>query len=107
ALRACVTDWDGTLRPGFMVADWLSFLSKELGVAASYHKQFLRLSKDYRSGKIRYEKFASEAVATYGQAIHGIKCTDIDAASEAFAKDDVRNLFPFTVDLLNKISSAG
>jgi phosphoserine phosphatase len=105
--RACVTDWDGTLRPGFMVADWLLFLSKEFSIATFYHDSLVKLASGYRSKEISYERFAREAVAIYGQALRGLRCKDVDDASEAFVKGDIGNLFPFTIDLLNKISEAG
>jgi phosphoserine phosphatase len=107
SLKACVTDWDGTLRPGFMIADWLGYLAAELQISACYYKTMLSLIQRYKDDELEYRNFASEAVATYGEALEGLKCKDVDEVSSSFAKKDVKNLFPFTINLLNAINKAG
>lgn len=104
---ACVSDWDGTLRPGFIADDWLLFLSKELGVGRTHYSEFKAALQAYRLGTLAYEQFALDAADIYARALTGFREVEVVEAGKRFAEEDKAKLFDFTLPLLGRIKREG
>ncbi len=103
----CICDWDGTLRPGFLIVDWVLYLSKKLSVPSVRHHQLLTFVERYRANEISYESFANAAIEVYAKVLSGLNCQDVRELSDAFVIEDSRNLFPSSRPLLTAIKERG
>jgi len=101
--KACLLDWDGTLRPGFLIVDWLWFLSKKFELPLSFHLQMTTVVGDYFNKKISYTDFATHAEDIYVTALHGLKYDEVRRAADSFVQQDVTNLFPYAVSLIKMV----
>jgi phosphoserine phosphatase len=99
--KICLADWDGTLRAGYTVLDWLIHLSDLNITDKEYVQKFNGLLHSYRKGLIRYDALVSDAGSLYAAAISGKKTELITRAAAGFVRKDQKNLFPFCIPLLN------
>jgi phosphoserine phosphatase len=103
----CITDWDGTLRNGFLIVDWVLYLSKKMGVSPSHHRQLLALLDKRQRNEITYELFAKDALDIYGRAVCGLQYDQIRNISSKFVREDLPNLFPHSQHLLKRLKDCG
>lgn len=103
----CISDWDGTLRPGFMLIDWVHYLSKQTHVSSSFYEELLSLRSSCERKEITYESFAVRALDLYGHAMHGLRYDEMLDVAREFVSDDFSTLFPFTKPLLTTLRDSG
>lgn len=94
-IKAAVADWDGTLRPGFLLRDWLKFLSDLSVTKSTYVDDFDNLYHEYTSNRIGYEAFAEDAICLYGSAMNGVSAGTARSASSEFVTQDLHNIYRF------------
>src|ERR1700726_5061044 len=94
-IKAAVADWDGTLRPGFMLRDWLKFLSDLSVTESTYVDNFDELYHKYTSKRIDYDSFAEGAITLYGSAMYGVSARTARSASFEFVTHDLANIYSF------------
>ncbi len=98
--RICLCDWDGTLRPGFILEDWLGHLSLEKTVGSEFAIECRQKIAEYQKGVLPYEKLVIEAGNIYASALNGIDEHKVKLCAERFVLKDRSNLFAFTEPLL-------
>ena len=105
--RACVFDWDGTLRPGITALDWIEFLQPTLPNAEAAAKAMHALIANYRSGKASYGHLVSEAAELYAHCVSQANVTVVTDAAMQFVERDCRYLFEFTEPVLRTAKQRG
>lgn len=102
--RACLADWDGTLRQGYTIQQWIPFLVQELGLPKCHVSKLNTVFDSYQNKQISYEELVDKAATVYAEAIAGIAVADVRSAAEKFADTDA-HLFSFTRTLLSIVRS--
>lgn len=95
----CLLDWDGTLRKGYTILDWTSFLVRHKLFSKHLNNKLSNLiSKIDHS--IPYERAVNEAAALYAKGIVGTESKRIDMMAVNFVNEDHSSLFRFSEALL-------
>jgi phosphoserine phosphatase len=103
----CVSDWDGTLRPGFIIVDWIDYLSKTLGLTKIHSSQIASIVSRYVKKGLSYNEFAANAVTIYAETLCGQSTNQVQQIADLFVQKDVKRLFPFAIELLRLIKHRG
>jgi phosphoserine phosphatase len=91
----CLADWDGTLRPGYTVQDWLPFLANKFQIGPDHEEALNKVFLSYRNGTITYEQLVGEAAIVHARALAGLSITSVANAAAEFVAGD-RKLFAYT-----------
>ena len=51
-------DWDNTIRPGFLLREWIQFLKGKVGVDRDSYDQLVALFENYRLRRVSYHDLA-------------------------------------------------
>lgn len=103
--RACLTSWDGTLRNGYALHDWLLYLYVNSTIDSFGYADFSFHSQRYKEGEIPYELLLYESYKIQSQCLKGQEFNKIAAETEAFINGDMNSsLFDFTLDLLKLLN---
>lgn len=97
--KACLSDWDGTLRDGYTVKDWIPFLVKKFSLDKNLIHNVDRCFENYRNGTICYDELVKNAADVHASALVGLRQSDVEYAAWEFVKNDDK-LYNF-VDLLS------
>jgi phosphoserine phosphatase len=95
----CLTDWDGTLRLGYTIQDWLPFLVQRLGVNIRSQMCLDEVFSSYDHGEITYEQLVDEAAMVHARAMNGLCVEAVANAAAEFVRSDDK-LFKYTPSLL-------
>lgn len=98
--RFCLSDWDGTLRPGFILDDWLEHLATEGIVGIDFAAACNHLIAEFHKGLLPYNDLVLEAASVYASALKAVSQHEITLSAQRFVYADRSNLFPFTETLL-------
>lgn len=71
--RFCLSDWDGTLRPGFILDDWLEHLTSEGIVRIDFATACKNLIAEFHKGLLPYHELVVEAANVYAAALKAIR----------------------------------
>lgn len=105
--KLLVADWDGTLRPGFMLQDWLHYLADENAIDLQCATQFDDLLSAYEAKSLDYQGFASAVLALYARSLSGSSVTKIQDYARDFVTKDMPNLFEFVPKLIEFAANKG
>ncbi len=93
-------DWDNTMRGGFTLVDWVSFLADsnlfDKGVAA----EILDTIKRHGDGELTYEEMARASTALYANGLAGYQVAAVEQAALKFVQLDQVHLHSFVSSLL-------
>jgi phosphoserine phosphatase len=64
-------DWDGVLRPGFLIIDWAAHLQDRKAFAPSELQTMRDQLLDYQRGRLSYPEIAKGIPAHYGEGLKG------------------------------------
>jgi HAD superfamily phosphoserine phosphatase-like hydrolase len=98
--RLCLSDWDGTLRPGFILEDWLEHLSSEGIVGFDFADACRQRIAKYQKGMLPYHDLVIEAASIYASAVKAVDQHKVNCSAERFILKDRLNLFAYTEPLL-------
>ena len=102
---AAFLDWDGTLREGFTINDWGSFLAQhgefDIEAAHDIRARFNRFSE----GATSYAKLSKAVPRVYANGLRGRSTSRTNELADEFVKMDFDRLFSATVTLLNMLES--
>lgn len=98
--RLCLSDWDGTLRPGFILKDWLDHLSSEGIVQVEFAIACRQRIIQYQKGELPYNDLVVAAADMYASALKDASHNEVMLSAQRFVLKDTSNLFPFTQPLL-------
>ena len=90
-------DWDGTLRCGFTVRDWVAFLVKSNCLPAGTESRLERLFRRYSLGKMTHDTLADNTARCVARDLRGKSTATIAAATRDFLKEDRKRMHPFAV----------
>lgn len=99
--RYALVDWDNTLRPGFLLREWTSFLQER---EPELRQRFQSLSIVFQlfiRNELSYDEFAEQAPLAYAR---GMAAANIDVikslAVDFVRRDATQSLYPFAIPLL-------
>lgn len=101
-------DWDGVLRPGFLLVDWAEHLTS----LSEFHAENLHLMKAqlhaYHARSLTYSDIAHSIPEIYAQGLRGFRVDrHLDIAAEFVDSREFRSsLTPLSAQLLNFIRTA-
>jgi len=98
-------DWDGTLRSGYMMRSWLSFLEQKFSLKNQAVSKFDHLMNSYKNSKLDYHELVEMAGRLYGSSCSGLKHNDLVHESHVFVEGDWDNLFDYTKNILKRIEA--
>lgn len=85
-LKLFVFDIDGPLLEGLVVIDYVKFLNKQKLFDTQELKRILFEAKQYRAGKISYQKGATEVDDLFGEGLKGQSVKKIQHATQQFVR---------------------
>lgn len=98
-------DWDGTLRKGYVLFDWVGHLvSKEI-VAKEAHSQLTSLLFEYQNSKLSYRDLVINTANIYSVALRGTQEQLVSSLASDFVQHDRKHLFEFTIPLLSHLQA--
>lgn len=101
--KIAFADWDGSLRSGYHVQDFLADWARSDGTVQEGFERIKALSRAYEDGTLAYQPFVSEVNQTYAALLEGRSERSIDERAELFSQTD-GNLMP-TYRLLDLLAS--
>lgn len=102
--RVCITDWDGTIRDGCILYDWLLYLDKRSEKCSLAHADLLFYSQRYKEGEITCKELLRESHRIYAQCMTGYDVNKIATMTNAFVEKDSRScMFEFVSELLDAV----
>lgn len=106
--RLALLDWDGTVRRGFTIVDWATYLVTQ-GALPSRVADKIRvvLTKRLESGNLSHDEAVAEAAALYADALKGTHKEVLTAAAIEFHAFDSTCVFPMWFRLRATLSQAG
>jgi HAD superfamily phosphoserine phosphatase-like hydrolase len=108
AKQIIVLDWDGVLRPGFLVIDWAEHLKNQ----AAFPPENLRLMQDqlrgYHDKSLSYAEIAHTIPELYAKGLQGLKVDEhMTIATEYIASHEfLTSLTPLAGQLLRFVQKA-
>ena len=100
---ACIADWDGTLRPDYLIRSWLLFCSMKFGISPIASMKFNELLLEFSRNNISYSDLVLETANTYAMSMKDLSVTAVEAAASEFVEKDAQNLFSFVPQLIRKL----
>lgn len=93
-------DWDGTLRAGYTLFEWIDFLRKKGGILSpEVLKRHDGLLKAYKEGRITHDVLAAESCLNYECGIRGLSTDLYDRLKEEYSYYDRTRQLPFVPHL--------
>lgn len=104
--KVAFIDWDGTLRKGFTINDWFSYLSKTGLINSKTQNDLMILFNKYNNAAISHDLLAHETALKVAQALKGKSMNDIELATSSFVEQD-SSLFSFAEEACSYFLSNG
>ena len=105
---AAVLDWDGTLRQGWTIEDWLESLlihGHENGRALAAH--FQRAVAKYSAGEISHDELVEAGEVVLLESLWDLTPRDLATIEQCTAALSVSKLWKFSVHLLEQLTALG
>ncbi|TDB93624.1 haloacid dehalogenase-like hydrolase [Actinomadura sp. 7K534] len=98
-------DWDGSLRAGFLLRDWVTFLRSRGVLSEQACKPFFETVNAYLRGATQYGTFAHNAPRQYAHAVQGMEAGELDQLALSFVNQDLTDgpIFPFVDIILSQL----
>ena len=100
-------DVDGTLVKGFSLSDFVKFLYDKKYTSKENYDKFMHPLSLYHSSKLSYEAMAKLILKEYGNIIKGKTVSEIKELVQLFIKSEKFELYPYSIELINKMNSLG
>lgn len=101
--QICLLDWDGTLRDGFTIVDWMIFLNEKRIISTEYVDKIRDLFKYYNDGRLSHDSLAVETSQVYAESIVGIEVNFLNKIASEYIIIDEARIFSFVRPLLNEL----
>lgn len=102
--RLALLDWDNTLRPGFTIVDWTSFLASRDQYNKRITERIAAAVESYSQHQLSYAELSVLGATLYASGIAGQSVPRIQDSAADFVKDDQQNLFSFTHPFLTLLA---
>ena len=100
---ACIADWDGTLRPDYLIRSWLLFCSMKFGIPLGASMNFNDLLSKFYRNSISYSDLVLETANAYAMSMKDLSVKAVEAATTEFVEKDAQNLFSFVPQIIKKL----
>lgn len=97
--RWALVDWDNTIRPGFVLIDWVRFLAGR-GLAASNAARMLEEVDRARDSRLSYNEFAAIIISIYKEVEEQIDERALLREAEYFVESERPFLIPESVGMV-------
>jgi phosphoserine phosphatase len=104
--KIVISDWDNTMRDGFTMADWTSFLAERRAFPAQTAGEIRTAVDDYKRSAITYEELAHQVAALYAFGLAGKSKWQIEQLSDEFVADDQDRIFQFVPSFVSMLRHA-
>ena len=104
--RIVVSDWDNTMREGFTMGDWTSFLAERGNFPKALARSIKSDMEDYANKVISYEELAHRVTSKYAKGLSGESQSTISQAADEFVDAD-QQLFEFVRPLTDFLRAHG
>lgn len=105
--RACVFDWDGTLRSGITTLSWFEFLVPFIPKAQTSADQMRHLLYDYKSNKVNYPYLVKHAGELCASCVADMSVGEVTSLATLFVEVDRDNLYKFSAAVLDAAKRRG
>jgi phosphoserine phosphatase len=92
-------DWDGTIRRGFTIIDWLEFLAEHYKQKKNLLYEMIEKFAEYENGSLSHDELANDTAYIYSNFLKGLNSDDISILSDEFILEDKYKLFSFSIGL--------
>lgn len=99
--KLALLDWDGTLRKGFTIKDWLKFLAKENIIESEFEEKLSILFEGYRRDELTHDSLSQESAELYASALKNSREQDILLAASSFLNEDKEFINTFSIPFLS------
>jgi phosphoserine phosphatase len=104
--KIVVADWDNTMREGFTMGDWTSFLAKRGNFPETLARSIETDMEGYSRKAISYEELAQRVTSKYAEGLLGESQEVISRAAHEFVDAD-QQLFGFVRPLTDFLRACG
>jgi phosphoserine phosphatase len=105
--KIAVADWDNTMRRGFTMSDWVSFLAvRDLFPAATADRIRSGVAA-YQAGESSYQVLAETVTELYAAGLAGQGVAAVATASHDFVRADEQNLYRFVRPMMRRLRELG
>lgn len=101
----CLSDWDGTLRRGYVVRDWMEYLLGHGIVSKNSVARMLSYFDQYEGNRIQYPEMAEMIVRTYAESLCGQHAKHLEGMAREFVARD-EGIFEFATPLISYLRDA-
>ncbi len=98
--KIALIDWDGTIRDGYTIKEWIKFLIKNSNkkddlILETINKMFI----DYQKGILSHDQLADITAQIYADYLNGLDTTYINHLAKEFLSQDEKRLFSYSIKL--------
>ena len=101
-----LVDWDGTIRKGFTLPDWVDYLAANCPCGPRECSALLELFDAYHQHRISHDKLADLNAEAYHHLLCSVRGNLADMAAD-FVQNDMHNLIPGALDYLRHLTDQG
>lgn len=97
-------DWDGTLRKGYTLFDWVNYLTNKKLLDNLVFNSLEKSLNEFQSGLLTYTDLVLNTADIYAKSVAGIDESDLAIEAEIFTLNDSK-LFPFVDNMMSFLHS--
>lgn len=101
--KYALVDWDGTVRRGYTLLQWMEHLTRRGFVAQSSLDKVSQAFLDHKQDKVTHDELAKRTAVIYGKSMAGLPVTVIGREAHPFMLKDKKRLFAESVQLLRHL----
>jgi phosphoserine phosphatase len=102
--RLALLDWDNTLRSGFTITDWTTFLKSKRQYDKAPTEQIFGAIESYYRHQLTYAELSDLIGKLYASGLAGQHVSSIQDSATEFVGSDQANLFRFTPQFLTLLA---
>lgn len=99
--KVALLDWDGTIRKGFTLPNWVEFLVDHGVFTNTIIDDIKRLFGQFYKGKISHDQLSSRTSKVYSRYLEGHRKESIMGFAYKFVNEDQKYLYPFSYTLFS------
>jgi phosphoserine phosphatase len=98
--KVALLDWDGTIREGFTILDWVRFLAGKGLLASGIENELNTEFTAYKNNQISHDQLASRSAGLLAGGLRGVRCKFVDRAARDFFAADRTRLHTWALEIL-------
>lgn len=105
--ESVLVDWDGTIRSGFTIRDWIQYLVDVSLIPRDVLQKIELCFQIYTKGKMSHDELAEKTASVYAESLRGVQVQALLNHAERFVKNVDTTLVPASVHLLELLKQKG